>query len=127
MKVLYLIILAVCSYLFGNINFAKIISKCKKDDISYTFSNGVYDSEIEYVLFTYLKNEPSLEDIRSGATSGLKENENKEDNGPKFTISKRAWLFIAILGGAVLIALVFVSIIIVIIIKDKKRMSENNK
>ena len=34
MKVLYLIILAVCSYLFGNINFAKIISKCKKDDIT---------------------------------------------------------------------------------------------
>lgn len=55
------------------------------------------------------------------------ENENKEDNGPEFTISKRAWLFIAILGGAVLIALVFVSIIIVISIKDKKRMSENNK
>ncbi|MBQ7798242.1 MAG: glycerol-3-phosphate 1-O-acyltransferase PlsY [Clostridia bacterium] len=34
MKVLYLIILVVCSYLFGNINFAKIISKCKKDDIT---------------------------------------------------------------------------------------------
>ncbi|MBO5909868.1 MAG: glycerol-3-phosphate 1-O-acyltransferase PlsY [Clostridia bacterium] len=34
MKVLYLVILAVCSYLFGNINFAKIISKCKKDDIT---------------------------------------------------------------------------------------------
>ena len=34
MKVLYLIILALCSYLFGNINFAKIISKCKKDDIT---------------------------------------------------------------------------------------------
>ena len=34
MKVLYLIILAVCSYLFGNINFAKIISKCKNDDIT---------------------------------------------------------------------------------------------
>lgn len=34
MKVLYLIILAMCSYLFGNINFAKIISKCKKDDIT---------------------------------------------------------------------------------------------
>lgn len=34
MKVLYLIILGLCSYLFGNINFAKIISKCKKDDIT---------------------------------------------------------------------------------------------
>lgn len=34
MKVLYLIILAVCSYLFGNINFAKIISKSKNDDIT---------------------------------------------------------------------------------------------
>lgn len=34
MKILYLIILAICSYLFGNINFAKIISKCKKDDIT---------------------------------------------------------------------------------------------
>lgn len=34
MKVLYLIILAICSYLFGNINFAKIISKSKKDDIT---------------------------------------------------------------------------------------------
>ena len=29
-----MIILAVCSYLFGNINFAKIISKSKKDDIT---------------------------------------------------------------------------------------------
>lgn len=34
MKVLYLVILAVCSYLFGNINFAKIISKSKHDDIT---------------------------------------------------------------------------------------------
>ena len=34
MKVLYLVILGLCSYLFGNINFAKIISKCKKDDIT---------------------------------------------------------------------------------------------
>ena len=34
MKVLYLIILAVASYLFGNINFAKIISKLKHDDIT---------------------------------------------------------------------------------------------
>ena len=34
MKILYLIILALCSYLFGNINFAKIISKCKNDDIT---------------------------------------------------------------------------------------------
>ena len=34
MKILYLVILGLCSYLFGNINFAKIISKCKKDDIT---------------------------------------------------------------------------------------------
>lgn len=34
MKFLYLSILIVCSYLFGNINFAKIISHCKKDDIT---------------------------------------------------------------------------------------------
>ena len=34
MKIFYLVILAVCSYLFGNINFAKIISKSKKDDIT---------------------------------------------------------------------------------------------
>ena len=34
MKILYLVILALCSYLFGNINFAKIISRCKKDDIT---------------------------------------------------------------------------------------------
>lgn len=34
MKVLYLFILAICSYLFGNINFAKIISRLKKDDIT---------------------------------------------------------------------------------------------
>lgn len=34
MKVLWYVILGVCSYLFGNINFAKIISHCKKDDIT---------------------------------------------------------------------------------------------
>ncbi len=34
MKILYLSILAICSYLVGNINFAKIISRCKKDDIT---------------------------------------------------------------------------------------------
>ncbi|MBQ6936796.1 MAG: hypothetical protein IJN49_09645 [Clostridia bacterium] len=34
MKVVYLVILGLCSYLFGNINFAKLISKCKKDDIT---------------------------------------------------------------------------------------------
>ncbi len=34
MKILYLVILALCSYLVGNINFAKIISKCKHDDIT---------------------------------------------------------------------------------------------
>lgn len=34
MKILYLVILGLCSYLFGNINFAKLISKCKKDDIT---------------------------------------------------------------------------------------------
>lgn len=34
MKILWFIILGVCSYLFGNINFAKIISHCKKDDIT---------------------------------------------------------------------------------------------
>lgn len=34
MKVLWFIILGVCSYLFGNINFAKIISHCKQDDIT---------------------------------------------------------------------------------------------
>lgn len=34
MKVLYLCILAVASYLIGNINFAKIISRSKNDDIT---------------------------------------------------------------------------------------------
>lgn len=34
MEILYFIILGLCSYFFGNINFAKIISKCKKDDIT---------------------------------------------------------------------------------------------
>lgn len=34
MKVLYLILLAIGSYLFGNINFAKIISRSKHDDIT---------------------------------------------------------------------------------------------
>ena len=34
MKILYLSILAICSYFVGNINFAKIISRCKKDDIT---------------------------------------------------------------------------------------------
>lgn len=34
MKILYLCILTVCSYLFGNINFAKIISRSKHDDIT---------------------------------------------------------------------------------------------
>jgi len=34
MKILYLCILAVCSYLIGNINFAKIISHSKHDDIT---------------------------------------------------------------------------------------------
>jgi len=34
MKFLYLCILAIGSYLVGNINFAKIISRCKKDDIT---------------------------------------------------------------------------------------------
>lgn len=34
MKILYLCILIVCSYLFGNINFAKIISRSKHDDIT---------------------------------------------------------------------------------------------
>ena len=34
MKILYICILTVCSYLIGNINFAKIISHSKKDDIT---------------------------------------------------------------------------------------------
>ena len=34
MEALYLVILGLCSYLFGNVNFAKLISRCKKDDIT---------------------------------------------------------------------------------------------
>ena len=34
MKILYLSILAICSYMIGNINFAKIISHNKHDDIT---------------------------------------------------------------------------------------------
>ena len=54
----------------------------KIDDVSYVFSNGVHDLKREYVLFKYLNNMPSIDDVQNGTTNVLEkyEKEDKKDN-----------------------------------------------